>query len=147
MNKAGWCAVAAFITTSADALAQTPPPPAPVEEAPVETSRVWIGAALDLPASGEIHLSADSMGMTFSETQDLNSPIRVGGFIEARVSPYITLGFAPRVLLDVKVEGEDVSGREYDLRGRARIGANVAPQVNLHGTRFLTLGAGVAFGL
>lgn len=97
------------------------------------TSKLWLGGAIDLQLSGSFRLEATYMGMTSRDTADANSPLGIGGFIEARVSPYITLGFAPRVLLGVKPENSDDSGTEYDLRARLRIGNMVAPRINLHG--------------
>lgn len=108
-----------------------PPPPTttPPGVAPLVTSKTWIGGALDLQASGRLYLEVDGQ----SASEESNSPLGVGGFIEGRVSPYITIGFAPRILIGVRAEPAEDSGTQYDLRGRMRIGNMVAPRAHLHG--------------
>jgi hypothetical protein len=128
------------VVYSSSAVAQ--PAPAAPEPAPAPTSLLWIGPQLDLMPSGSV--TAQS-GSNPSVSADLDSAIGLGGVIEYRVSPLITVGLAPRFATPIKVHNASDSGNQLDVRARVTVGKEVAPRFRLHG--IATLGYSWIFHL
>lgn len=108
-----------------------PPPPAPPPPAtPIPPSGFWLGGELDLQPSGSMTVAAGGQEVEV----DTNSPIGLGAIIDLRISQYVTIGLAPRLLMNVRPKGSiSNGGREIDLRSRIRVGNFVAPRWHLHG--------------
>jgi len=121
------------------AAANAEPPPAPA--VPEATDPLWIGPQLDLMVSGSVDVEAN--GQTASG--NLDTAFGLGGVLEYRVSPLVTVGFAPRFAVPVKVNQANTSGEQLDLRARITVGKEVAPRFRLHG--IATLGYSWIFGM
>ena len=104
-----------------------PAPPVAADE--TSDAKAWIGGQLDLMPSGTLHESV--LGM--SASADMASAIAFGGVLDYRVSPLVTLGFAPRVVLNVKLPTNTNSAKQFDLRARVTVGKDVAPKFRLYG--------------
>lgn len=123
------------VLSSVSASAQPAPAPEPA-------NLLWIGPQLDLMASGSV--TAQS-GNNPSVSADLDSAIGLGGLIEYRVSPLVTVGLAPRFATPIKIHNATDSGNQLDLRARVTVGKEVAPRFRLHG--IATLGYSWIFHL
>jgi hypothetical protein len=102
--------------------------PAP-EPPPMATGRLWLGPQLDLMAGGNVTLMAGSN----TASADLDNAIGLGGLVEYRVSPLVTVGLAPRFGTPIRLHQATDSGTQLDLRARVTVGKDVAPRVRLHG--------------
>jgi hypothetical protein len=121
-----------------------PPPPqqaSPTAPAAPEAASpgLRVGAQLDLLPIGTLHIAASGE----SDSADASDAIGLGALAEYRVSDVVTIGFAPRYILPVKVEDAGDSGSQLDLRVRGTVGTVVAPRVHLHGIG--TLGYSMMF--
>ncbi len=123
------------------AAAQVAPAPAPAPAPAVATSdaKTWIGGEFDLLPVGTIHESV----MGFNGSVDTATAVGFGGVVDYRVSDLISIGFAPRFLLEVKGQNDNNSAKQLDLRGRVTAGKEVAPSVRLFGVG--TLGYSIIF--
>lgn len=135
MHRAVFASLVVLSSVSASAQPAPAPDPAP-------TSLLWIGPQLDLMASGSV--TAQS-GSNPSVSADLDSAIGLGGLLEYRASPLVTVGFAPRFATPIKIHNASDSGNQLDLRARITVGKEVAPRVRLHG--IATLGYSWIFHL
>lgn len=109
------------------------PAPAPATTAtapePQATGSLWVGPQLDIMAAGSITLAA--AGNTAST--DLDSALGLGGIVEYRVSPLVTVGLSPRFATPVRIHQATQSGSQLDLRARVTVGKELAPRWRLHG--------------
>ena len=115
---------------------------AAAEPEPAPANLLWIGPQLDILAGGSVTASS---GNNPSVSADLDSAIGLGGLIEYRVSPLVTVGLAPRFATPIRVHNATDSGTQLDLRARVTVGKEVAPRVRLHG--IATLGYSWIFHL
>lgn len=99
----------------------------------VSDSKVWIGGHLGLSPIGSLEASASGGGNSVSASVDAAAAFEIGGLIEYRVTPNISIGFTPTVLLNVKGTDDKDSATALDLPLRLSAGANVAPRVRLYG--------------
>jgi hypothetical protein len=111
------------------------------EPVPTATGRLWLGPQLDIMAGGNMTVESGPN----SASADLDSAIGLGGIIEYRVSPLVTVGLAPRFGTPVRLHQATDSGTQLDLRARVTVGKDVAPRVRLHG--IATLGYSWIFHL
>jgi hypothetical protein len=103
------------------------------------SSKVWAGGHLGLSPIGTLEESA----FDFTATSDTASAFELGGLIELRAAPILTVGFAPTLILNVKGTDDRRSGSELDLPLRVTLGSEVAPRVRLYG--FATPGYSILF--
>jgi hypothetical protein len=102
--------------------------------------RAWIGGSLGLSPIGTLKSTA-SGGPTF--TDDAAVAFQINGLLDYRVTPLLSIGFAPGIIFNVKTSGGDSSGTELDLPIRLALGGPVAPKVRLYG--FVSPGYSVLF--
>jgi len=141
MRRALIASYVALLSSSAQAQ-PAPATPAAADAVPTASSLLWLGPQLDIMASGSV--TAQS-GSNPSVSADLDSAIGLGGLIEYRVSPLVTLGVAPRFATPIRVHNASDSGTQLDLRARVTVGKEVAPRIRLHG--IATLGYSWIFHL
>jgi hypothetical protein len=111
--------------------------PAPAAES--SDAKIWIGGEFDLLPVGTIHESVAG----FNGSVDAATAVGFGGIVDYRISELISIGFAPRILLEVKGQNNSNSAKQLDLRGRVTAGKEVAPSVRLFGVG--TLGYSIIF--
>jgi hypothetical protein len=106
-----------------------------------ETSdaKTWVGGEFDLLPVGTLHESVAG----FNGSVDTATAVGFGGILDYRVSDLLSIGFAPRFLLEVKGQNDNSSSKQLDLRGRVTVGKEVAPSVRLYGVG--TLGYSIIF--
>ena len=92
-------------------------------------SKVWAGGHLGLSPIGTIEASSGNLTLS----SDAATAFEIGGLIEFRAAPMLSIGFAPALLLNVKDTSANRSGSELDLPLRVAVGAEVAPRVRLYG--------------
>ena len=130
------------LRTNAQPAPAAPPASAPASEPiPTATGRLWVGPQLDIMAGGNVTLESGAN----SASADLESAIGLGGIVEYRVSPLVTVGLAPRFAAPIRIHQATDSGTQVDLRARVTVGKDVAPRVRLHG--IATLGYSWIFHL
>lgn len=91
--------------------------------------RLRVGGSFSMLPIGQIKLSVEGD----SDSVDTETAFGFGGNLEYQLHPNFALGFAPRVLLNVKAEDADESAKEVDLALRLIGGAPVAPNIQLYG--------------
>lgn len=121
-RAARFAVFAALVAAPGAAWAQDP---ATAESEP----RIWIGPQLDLLPLGNLHAEA---GDTTVDV-DTATTVGFGGALDVRVTPYVSLGIAPRLIIGVKGDDDDESRNQLDLRARVTVGSEVAPRVRVHG--------------
>jgi hypothetical protein len=94
-----------------------------------QPARIWLGGQLGLSPIGT--LKAEALGTSISS--DAATAFEVGGRAEFQVTPLLSIGFAPSILLNVKGKDADNSGSQLDLPLRLAVGGVVAPQIRLYG--------------
>ena len=94
-------------------------------------STVWLGGGLGLSPTGT--LKAEIPAANFMISGDTATAYGISGLFEARVTPNISIGFAPNLIFNVKGADETDSATEIDLPLRLAAGADVAPSVRLYG--------------
>lgn len=92
-------------------------------------SKVWLGGQLGLSPLGT--LKTEVLGMTASI--DAATAFEIGGRAEFRVLPFLSIGAAPSLVLNVKSTEASKSGSELDLPLRIALGGDVAPRVRIYG--------------
>jgi hypothetical protein len=94
-------------------------------------STVWLGGGLGLSPSGTLEGEVPAAGVKLSA--DTATAIGISGIIEARVTPNVSIGFAPNLIFNVKPTNDNESATEIDLPLRLAVGGDVAPSVRLYG--------------
>ena len=103
-------------------------------------SQTWIGGSVGLSPVGTLKSTA-SGGPTF--TSDAAIAFQINGLLDYRVTPLLSIGFAPGIIFNVTTSEGDKSGTELDLPIRLAIGGPVAPKVRFYG--FVSPGYSVLF--
>lgn len=106
---------------------------------PGADSKVWVGGELGLSPLGTLKASVGDTSLS----TDAAAAFGIGGLLEFHVSPIISIGFAPNLLLHVKATDDTTSGSELDLPVRLAVGTEVAPKVRLYG--FVAPGYSILF--
>jgi hypothetical protein len=102
--------------------------------------RTWLGFEADLLLAGQIKGGINNT----TTTDDANSTAALGVVLDYRAAPWLTIGFAPRVVLGVEANnGNNMSFTQLDLRLRVTAGQQVAPRLRLYGIG--TLGYSIVF--
>lgn len=92
-------------------------------------SKVWLGGHLGLSPIGTLKAEILDQSMTF----DASTAFEIGAQVEIRLTPLVSIGFAPAVLLHIKSPDDHDSASELDLPLRLAVGSDVAPKVRLYG--------------
>jgi Outer membrane protein beta-barrel domain len=100
---------------------------APVASARAE--RVRLGGTVSLLPIGQAQLQAEGV----SETADTATAFGLGGVVEVQLLTNLAVGFAPRLLLNVKGEEDTESAKELDLAVRVIGNLPVGGSVQLYG--------------
>src|SRR5262249_45349948 len=114
-------AQAAPAPAPAPATELTAPPIQPVRasiEPQLEPANWWLGGSMDLLFFGSIEQAMMGAGTSV----DTNTTVGFGGVLEYMVSPLVSIGFAPRVLIGVRPERVYESSNQLDLRMRVAVG-------------------------
>jgi len=124
----------ALVVSSAVAHAQGAPPmppppgggaPSTVPGAPV--SNLWVGAGGELMPAGSFNTT--TAGTTASG--DTATAFGLVGLLDYQLSPVLSVGLAPRYVLNVKGSTDNESGSMLDLRAYASAGTMISPQARL----------------
>jgi Outer membrane protein beta-barrel domain len=91
--------------------------------------RVRLGGTVSVLPLGQIHLEGGGL----SESVDTATAFAFGGIAEVQLLTYLAIGFAPRLLFNVKGEDGTESGRELDLALRVIGNVPVGGIVQLYG--------------
>jgi hypothetical protein len=100
---------------------------APLASARAE--RVRLGGTVALLPIGQAHVEAEGL----SESEDTATAVGLGGLVEVQLLTNLAVGFAPRLILNVKGEDGTESGKELDLAFRVIGNVPVGPMVQLYG--------------
>jgi len=95
---------------------------------------IWFGGSLGLSPLGTVkgQINLPPVGV-FNTSQDSATGFQINALIDVRVAPFLSIGFAPGLLLNVKPSNGNDSGSMIDLPLRVTLGAPVAPKVRLYG--------------
>jgi hypothetical protein len=99
------------------------------QRAPAAEPRLWLGGNLGVSPIGTIKVGVGDQ----TASGDASAAVGVSGFIEYRVTPLFSIGFAPNILLHVQADGADDSATALDLPIRLSIGGDVAPRIRVYG--------------
>jgi hypothetical protein len=111
-----------FVAVAAPGLAQAQSEPGP---------KVWLGGSFGLSPVGTLKAKVEAANLDAST--DAEVAFQINGLIDFHVAPYLSIGFAPGIIFNVKGSGDDSSGSELDLPVRVTLGGPVAPKVRLYG--------------
>jgi hypothetical protein len=99
-----------------------------------------VGAQLEILPGGELTNKIEGGGPTIDGEQDvdLKAAYSIGGTFDYNVSPYLSVGFAPRLILNITAddvpEGFEASdNKEMDLRFRVKGQYPVIPKLSVYG--------------
>jgi hypothetical protein len=93
--------------------------------------KVWIGGSLGLSPVGTLKAKVDALNLDASD--DAGVAFQINGLIDFRVTPLLSIGFAPGIIFNVKATNDDTSGSELDLPIRVTLGGPVAPKIRMYG--------------
>lgn len=91
--------------------------------------KLWLGGHLGVSPIGT--QKTEALGL--STSVDTATAFELGGRAEFQVTPLVTIGFAPSILLGVKAKGADRASSELDLPLRLALGGPIAPRIRLYG--------------
>jgi outer membrane protein with beta-barrel domain len=94
-----------------------------------QPAKIWLGGQLGLSPIGTF--KAGALGTSIST--DAATAFEIGGRAEFEVMPFLSIGFAPSIMLNVKDKDADRSGSQLDLPLRLAVGGVVAPKIRLYG--------------
>ena len=100
---------------------------APIASARAE--RVRLGGTVSLLPIGQAHIEAEGL----SQSADTATAVGLGGVVEVQLLTNLAVGFAPRLILNVKGEDATESGKELDLAVRVIGNVPVGGMVQLYG--------------
>jgi hypothetical protein len=92
-------------------------------------AKLWLGGHLGLSPIGT--LKAETLGT--SASVDAATAFEIGGRAEYQITPLLSIGFAPSIILNVKGKDADNSASQLDLPLRLAVGGEVAPKLRLYG--------------
>lgn len=98
-------------------------------------SRLRVQAQVEVLPTGSESLNADTPNGTSSLSMDADVAYGITGMIDYDLTPYLAVGVAPRLVLNVKVNDpafRDRAGEELDLRAHVLGHLPVAPGVELY---------------
>jgi hypothetical protein len=88
-----------------------------------------LSGRFDLLPSGEIRVAAQGDSLK----NDTETAIGLGASLEFSVAPNVSIGFAPRILFNIKGDGGSDSAQQLDLAARAKAHFPVSPKAELFG--------------
>lgn len=91
--------------------------------------RVRLGATVAMLPIGQAKVEAEGI----SESADTATAFGLGGVLEVQLLRNLAIGFAPRLLLNVKGEDDEESAKELDLAVRVIGNVAVSPVAQLYG--------------
>lgn len=94
---------------------------------------------MDLLVSGTIETGSTGAGTSV----DTRTTVGFGGLVDRMLSPLVSVGFAPRVLIGVRPDKNLESSTQVDLRLRVAVGSNMTPRTRFYG--FVAPGYSVIF--
>ena len=97
--------------------------------ASVRAERVRLGGTVSVLPLGQAHVEGEGL----SESEDTATAVGIGGIVEVQLLTNLAIGFAPRLLLNVKGEDGTESGKELDLALRVIGNVPVGRMVQLYG--------------
>jgi len=121
-------------------VAVTTAAPGQAQPQPAADAQLSIGGSVGLSPIGALK-SQVSGGPAFSD--DAATAFQVNGLLDYRVTPLLSIGFAPGIIFNVKTSNGDSSGTELDLPLRLALGEPVAPKIRVYG--FVSPGYSVLF--
>lgn len=92
-------------------------------------SKVWIGGHLGLSPIGTLKVEAQDV----SGSVDAATAFEIGGRAGLQITPLLSIGVAPTILLNVKDKDANNSASELDLPLRVELGGEVAPKIRIYG--------------
>jgi hypothetical protein len=105
-----------------------------------QVGSAWIGAELSVLPKGTF--TSDFLNVRLDS--DVTTAYGVGFFVEDRVTPLITVGFSPRMLVNVAPSNSDrETGQQLDLRVKIEAGHEVIPRLRAYGV--VTPGYSIGF--
>jgi hypothetical protein len=107
---------------------------------PALADHVRVGGTVSILPVGQIHAAAEGFG---SDSADTATAVGLGGMVEIQLATNVAVGFAPRLLLNVKGEDGDESAQELDLAVRLIGNAPVGGVTQLYG--FVAPGYSILF--
>lgn len=125
----------ASITASLVAAAALLPTLAHAQDASVESasssSTVFVGGNLQLLPTGSLKASANGR----DSSADTATAFAIGALAEVRVNPFLSIGFAPRYIFNIKDTSPNStdSATQLDLAVRVAAGTEVAPKARVYG--------------
>jgi hypothetical protein len=96
------------------------------------SSKGSIGVQLDLLPAGTLSID----GPNFEDSTDAAAAFAIGGTLDFDVTPFISIGAAPRLIFNVTNDGADDdadAAKQIDLRARVKVHGPVAPKVQAYG--------------
>ena len=94
------------------------------------SSTTYVGAELALMPSGTF--TSDFANVRLDS--DADTAYAVGFFVEDRITPLISVGFAPRMVVNVAPSNSDrETGQQLDLRAKLGVGKEVLPRLRVFG--------------
>lgn len=103
--------------------------------------KVWIGGSLGLSPVGTLKAKIEAANLDASD--DAAVAFQINGLIDFHVAQYVSIGFAPGIIFNVKGTNDDSSGSELDLPIRVTLGGPVAPKIRMYG--FVSPGYSIFF--
>jgi hypothetical protein len=98
-----------------------------------------LSGRFDLLPSGEIRIAAQGNSLE----NDTETALGLGASLEFAVAPNISIGFAPRMLFNIKGDGGSDSAKQLDLAARGKAHFPVSPRAELFG--FISPGYSMLF--
>lgn len=92
-------------------------------------AKIWLGGHVGVSPVGTI--KAEVLDMTVEN--DTEVAFEIGAHFDYRVMPFLSVGLAPAVILNIKGENATDSASQLDLPLRIAGGANVFPKLRLYG--------------
>jgi hypothetical protein len=127
--------VACLLIPLVAAAQPVPPAPALASSTPAASTpdpgqlpALRLGGELAILPMGSLEASIAGQ----SASADTQTTFAIGGVLQHPLNPIFTVDFAPRVVLNVKGNGDAASATEIDLRVRLTAGGDVAPGVRLY---------------
>lgn len=99
----------------------------------VAEPKVWLGGHVGLSPVGTLKAKVSSQGNELSDSVDTATAVELGAHVDFRIMPFLSVGLAPAVLLNIKGQDDKDSASQLDLPLRVTAGGNVMPQLRLYG--------------